>query len=604
MSNSMMPPAGIVGGRTPIRPAGRPFLLDGPQLQRSIQADASDAAMARVWRRLEAGQPLRIGVLGSSVAMSGGCQAEHQPQLRCAQFDGRTVHKRFARGYGVVDDEMRGLLHNADRPVRGFVMQVLDAINATWPHREHRIYNSAVDAWTAKAIEPCILSNEQITGSDLLLLELGSQGWHPSQAAASERIVRRLLTRAGGPPPAMVMITTRQWGGKSVHGLRRKEKPALLKTWEGIEDVFARFCKAYGLACLSMRDAIFRDMLAGRANFTVPDIAADCLHPEQSQYGYHYMSDLIIHFLDASWRRYKEVGAAAKTEGGSSHLHQPSSAVLSGPLLPANRGSAGRMVWRCYQLSPTASSLGVASSVGGGPTKIARRASRRVGGMPMVYWEPVTIGSVQASSSSSSSSSTSGTTTSDTLSCDALRKCVLRAAKSRKSSACLRGRVQWQYCTRALAPKAVNKPGIVSVLPGAVMRFVVDTTPPVTHGGANRSTGLQASLALTYLASYEHMGTSVVSCESGCSCASKAIDALQMAQPASAGGAATSSSGEALTRNVSIATIAELAVSSARQCVVRLENIRPGRQRASGGNEVTLSKWKLLQVRVGWDLSL
>ena len=65
-------------------------------------------------------------------------------------------------------------------------------------------------------------------------------------------------------------------------------------------------------------------------------------------------------------------------------------------------------------------------------------------------------------------------------------------------------------------------------------------------------------MGIEYLTSYEHMGTSVVSCESGCSCASKAIDALQMAQPASAGGAATSSSGEALTRNVSIATIAEL----------------------------------------------
>ena len=48
----------------------------------------------------------------------------------------------------------------------------------------------------------------------------------------------------------------------------------LLKTWEGIEDVFARFCTAYGLACLSMRDAIFRDVLANRPNFSVADVAA------------------------------------------------------------------------------------------------------------------------------------------------------------------------------------------------------------------------------------------------------------------------------------------------------------------------------------------
>ena len=54
--------------------------------------------------------------------MSGGCQAEHQPQLRCAQFDGKQTHKFFARGYGVVDDDMKRLLHNSDRPVRGFAL--------------------------------------------------------------------------------------------------------------------------------------------------------------------------------------------------------------------------------------------------------------------------------------------------------------------------------------------------------------------------------------------------------------------------------------------------------------------------------------------------
>ena len=114
-----------------VLPVGRPFLLSEVQRGKSLAVDASGTAMARVWARLEAGLPLRIGVLGSSVAMSGGCQAEHQPHLRCAQFDGLQVHKRFARGYGVMDNEMRGLLHNADRPVRGFVLQVLDAINST-----------------------------------------------------------------------------------------------------------------------------------------------------------------------------------------------------------------------------------------------------------------------------------------------------------------------------------------------------------------------------------------------------------------------------------------------------------------------------------------
>ena len=585
-----------------VRPVGRPYLLHHRQLRQSIQVDASDAAMVRVWRRLEAGQPLRIGVLGSSVAMSGGCQADHQPQLRCAQFDGVSVRKRFARGYGVVDDEMRGLLHNTDRPVRGFVMQVLDALNATWPHAEHRIFNAAVDAWTAKAIEPCILSNEQITGSDLLLLELGSQGWHGSQAAASERIVRRLLSRAGGPPPAMAMITTRQWCGRSVHGLRRKEKPTLLRTWEGIEDVFARLCKVYGLACLSMRDAIFHDVLAGRANFTVQDVAADCLHPEQSRYGYHYMADLIIHFLSRSWRRYRSRNTMTAL---AAIQEQVAPKLLLPPVLPANRGSAGRMVWRCYQLSTSPSDLDMGGMSG---TSNSRVAGSNSGGMPLVHWQTVAATGKQ-------NSREGGT---DGLNCDVLRRCVLRAARSRSSASCLRGRVQWQYCSRALAPKVVNKPGIVSVLPGAVMRFVIDTTAPVTHAGGggesapsvgNQSGAMtSASLALTYLASYEHMGVGVVSCESGCSCQPKAIDALQMAQPATAGAPAGADS--PLSRNVSIASVAELAVTSASRCVIRLENAlrglhmapRGGKGRHDEGSNIVLNKWKLLQVRVGWDL--
>ena len=77
-----------------VSPVGRSFLLSDAQLGSSLAVDAAEPAMARVWSRLESGAPIRIGVLGSSVAMSGGCQAEYQPHLRCAQFDGLQVHKQ------------------------------------------------------------------------------------------------------------------------------------------------------------------------------------------------------------------------------------------------------------------------------------------------------------------------------------------------------------------------------------------------------------------------------------------------------------------------------------------------------------------------------
>ena len=103
----------------------RPFLLSDAQLRRSIQVDHSQAPMELLWQKLVSGAPALIGVVGSSVAMSGGCQARYQRQLRCAHFDGVRVHKAYARGYGHMDSTMEQLLGGAARPVRGFVLQVL-----------------------------------------------------------------------------------------------------------------------------------------------------------------------------------------------------------------------------------------------------------------------------------------------------------------------------------------------------------------------------------------------------------------------------------------------------------------------------------------------
>lgn len=541
--------------------------------------------MRRVWSRLESGAPLRIGVLGSSVAMSGGCQVEHQPQLRCAQFDGVQIRKRFARGYGVVDDEMKNLLHNADRPVRGFVLQLLDWINATWPHHAHRIENAAVDAWTAKAIEPCLLSNERITSSDLLLLEFGSQGWHGSQAAASERIVRKLLRVTlgeGGAPPAIVMVTTRQWCGHSVHGLRRKERPVIVRTWDGIEDVFAKLCGAYGMACLSMRDAIFKDVVAQRPNFTVADVAADCLHPEQSRFGYHYMADMIIHFLRRSWRQHKERKMRLAKKRIEVQPDPPWRRPLPPSILPANRGSEGRMSWRCYEPSTAAT-----ATVPSAPS--AEQSAAR----PQLLWQ-------------STGGDHGATAIMDGPTCDATRRCVLKATRS-QNGACLRGRGHWQHCTRTLAPRSAYKPGLVSLLPGAELRFVVDSRAPVADvpRAINASQAIDmAVLALTYLTSYQDMGIASVTCEQGCSCDPQRLDALQLAQPAATAAIThprhRANADRPLARNVSVATVAEVAIRhTTRACAIRILNVA---RDTIVGSALTVSKWKLLQVRVGWDL--
>jgi hypothetical protein len=147
--------------------------------------------------------------------------------------------------------------------------------------------------------------------------------------------------------------------------------------------------------------------------------------------------------------------------------------------------------------------------------------------------------------------------------------------------------------------------------------------------GSNRSTApTSATLALTYLTSYMDMGVVSVSCERACSCEPRVIDALQMAQPASSTGGvaigaptskrrggktlrmqATTVDGS-LTRNVSIAAVAEIPMvtmpSSDAQCLIKLTNLGNRLTATHSGQDsrshaiVHLSKWKLLQVRVGW----
>lgn len=254
----------------------RPYYLSPAQLARAVQMDGTPPdAMHRLFSKLQAGRAVSIAVVGSSVAMSGGCQARYQPKLRCAGFDGKQRRKHFARGFAnrredgsPPDETMARLLHNEDKPVRGFVMQVLDFLNASWPHPDHRVINAAADAWTAQSLEPCLLSSHaSVMDADLVLLELGSQAWHPHQADASERIVRRLV-RASRTQAPVLFVTVRQWCGKSVNGLKRAEANRwasgkalhMRDTWGGIEDTFGKLCRHYNATCLSMRDAIFHEV--------------------------------------------------------------------------------------------------------------------------------------------------------------------------------------------------------------------------------------------------------------------------------------------------------------------------------------------------------
>ena len=240
--------------------------------------------------------------------------------------------------------------------------------------------------------------------------------------------------------------------------------------WEGIEDTFASFCKAYGVACLSLRDAIFRDVLASKPNFTVPDVAADCLHPEQSNFGYHYFADTIIHFLRKSWaRRYRPAPPA-----DAPYAPTP----LPPPLLAANRGApagscgAATRSTRPRHRNPSPPRPKKRSAC---PPAATARSTPRARACRAYAGKRSCRAALRPSPTRRAAPS-----------CDAACSASRGAARTARVSAAATG-----GCTHALALRAPRKPGVVSVLPGAVMRLVVDTAAPVD---ANLTT---AKLALT-----------------------------------------------------------------------------------------------------------
>ena len=109
------------------------FLLRAAQLQASLQVLNSAPHAAPFWARLERGLPITLGVVGASVGMSGGCQRELQPHVRCAGYDGSGGLKEGAYACKL-------WVHPGQR---GFALRALDWINSTFPHAGHRLQRRA-----------------------------------------------------------------------------------------------------------------------------------------------------------------------------------------------------------------------------------------------------------------------------------------------------------------------------------------------------------------------------------------------------------------------------------------------------------------------------
>ena len=565
--------------------AQRRPLLALEQLKKSLTV-LGDAEP--LWARLERGEPMTLGVVGASVGMGGGCQRELQPNVRCADYD----------GIGGLKWGAYGCRHWAFPGERGFALRALDYINRTFPHADHMIHNAAVDATPAEAQETCILGSVR-TDADAFLVEFGSTGRAASRLDAVERILRRLLRLPHAPP--LFLINVREWckcSSGTMHDLMKcgnalrnnprlcEESPGqcelkcsgqykMLASWSsGREDEFAAICRHYNQTCVSLRDAMYDEVMGSRPGFLVRDVAQDCLHPHYSRHGQRYLGDLVVHALQASLAAHRAARRSlsgdaqpAAARAATTRLRSLPPPLLHRPKWETQLGYTDDATnsWRCFKFVSRNDTWSRAHNE---RIKLARFAA-----------EPVLPNRSFAAD----------------VKCRRLRECVVSVPAYAPGKPCLRERGHWQACPYSLTQRPARKPGIVATAAGATMRVYLDTdfysAAASPRSGRIRSRGgggdgimlpgggaleRRTSLVqLTYLTSYNQMGIAEVTCEGGCSCAAQRVDAHQTSP----------------TRNVSVVRTSSFEVSAAAACVLRFVVLE---ESSSGGGH----KWKLTQVAV------
>ena len=550
----------ILGGRPC---CAHEYLLAAQHRTAALHVEGRLSHAARLWARLDLGMPVKVGVLGASVAMSGGCQREHQPHVRCADYDGVSSQKRWAYG-----GRLKGRM-------RGFALQVLDWFNETWPNRAHRVYNGASDGNPAAVLEKCMLSALP-SDADVILLEFGSARSDPFSV---ERIMRRLLQLPS--QPLLVLVNVREWcrcgnapmpqrlgargrreGPTSQPGARacswsgRDERMVvrMFSRWEGPEDDFAQLCRHYSQTCVSLRNGLFHPVMRAQPGFSVTEVAADCVHPSRGSKGHRYLGDMVVHALASSLSRYRAASSPAANATAQRF-------ILPAPFHETNRACAvdSQPVWRCYSFEVSPS---------------ARLQNDRVLNGRFAP-EPSEAGAPPPAPA-----------------CAALADCIL-SGRAQLDSQCVRTYGHWQFCSRAFNALRARKPGLVAFRAGATMRVYVDAqvgmvarqdAAGLTHGGvpscsspthAHPTAAACALISLAYLTSYEQMGIVRVGCEGGCSCSPQDIDA-HVTDPS---------------RNVSVVREKVFRATPAPDCVLRFTILH---KTSSAGH-----KWKLLRVSVG-----
>ena len=439
------------------------FNVSAASLDRSIATIGRPASLDHLFSTLAAGEPITMGVFGASVAQNAGCL--DQAQKRCMGYSGRGGRRK------------------------GWAVQFLEHINRSWPHAQHRINNSALDATPAGGAAGCLLSYFP-RRAHLAIVEFGSMAIENSAKPHDmERVVRTLL---GMPNPPLVLLLSfpmwcSRWPKGSPHHLfrlgeqlSRAEGHGLYPDypWATVETESTRLCQHYEQACVSVHAGLRDQLVSGEIPLSAI-VGEDCLHPIHGTQGPELVAQLLAHWLGHAADVWRQQPRRAAPRRGVARLPRP--------LYPEENARKQRPT-RCYTFRTSLTGMQALSRV-----EWCSEQTPANGDNDACWRTPHATCPDKILSKAGADA---------------------EAAYTKFMASPPSG---WFYCFTSLGRGTRKRSeGVAALVPGAMLRIRL----AVADLGAST-----VAVQFSYLASYENMGTAELACVDACACATQRLDA-------------------------------------------------------------------------------